>query len=99
MARKKPIIVDDKPKAPRATFIKRDPVPEVITEPYLVSSLDEMCQELFKDTYKSMSVITKMNKLLDKLGSSLHVFEGCGAKYIRDALAVITEEYNKNGSK
>lgn len=97
MARSKPtVIIKDKPKARSATFVKRDPVPETITESYLVEALQAMYYGVFKELPKTQPLAT-MNTLLQELKSPVRVVAGCGAAGVRDALVVLTEEYNRYG--
>lgn len=83
------------------TFSKLPPVPVSITEPYLVDTLDTIAGNVLpKSTADNKSgddIIDKLNLLLAFYKLDFKAVPGCGEKYIRDALAVLVEEYNKNG--
>lgn len=97
MAKVRPtVIIKPKPKAKTATFVKRDPVPDTINEPYLVDALNAMHYGLFGELPNARPLPT-INKLLQHLGSDLVVPDGCGVQYLRDSLAILTDIYNQHG--
>lgn len=75
------------------------PVPSIIDEPYLIKIVNDLRRAVLPETNEitpSSDILGAMNTLFSFRKMSIRVEPGCGAGFIRDSLAILVEEHNKN---